>query len=740
MKTTLRRYALGVWYSLPVQLLLLHLKQYQVLLVFWALLFSVVNGSFLERLGAQILFLYPEYLGTVNALSTGLVGVSIAVFTITWNISTFILYARHLRFLATTTQPFLKYCLNNAIIPLIFLGFYLAKGIQYTHGQELLGANQITALALGFLLGFTLATAIGLGYFFGADATINRLMTSPVREEFERHKNSYGYPKKGRESLHVDWYLGTGLQWRRPRNVSHYDPEMIEGIFKQHHLAAIFSLLLAFAGLIISGYFLDNRFFQLPAAASITVFFALLIAVAAAFTYFLKGWAVLLALLLFLGINTLYRHNIFDPRNKAYGLSYQRQPFPAYSAAALSALASPQNIQADSLAYIERLNRWKARQPAPKPALVVVCVSGGGMRSATFTVNLLHRLDSLCGYGLMPATVMIGGASGGMMGAAWYRELCYRKRQGWLTPAEVAAHLPDISGDLLNPMMSTLVARDLFAPPQYFWYGGKRYKKDRGYAFEQKLNQNTRGWLNKTLMAYKTAEDSAIIPSLLMGPVITRDGRKLLVGTTPARFMMLPARLAMAPASEPDAIDFLSFFEQQEASQLSMLSALRMNATFPYVLPNVWLPSNPVVDVMDAGFRDNTGLETNLRFLYYFKDWIRDNCGKVVLIQVRDKPVGGWDLPYESNSVLDLVAKPALLTQSNLFRFQEYAQLEQLQWLQTQYGSSFSVHSFQYIPRKKSAAASLSFHLTQREKVDLRASIQNEANAAAMASVAAMLR
>jgi hypothetical protein len=107
---------------------------------------------------------------------------------------------------------------------------------------------------------------------------------------------------------------------------------------------------------------------------------------------------------------------------------------------------------------------------------------------------------------------------------------------------------------------------------------------------------------------------------------------------------------------------------------------------------------------------------------------------------VRDKPVGGWDLPYESNSVLDLVAKPALLTQSNLFRFQEYAQLELLQWLQTQYGSSFSAHQFQYIPRKKSAAASLSFHLTQREKVDLRASIQNEANAAAMASVAAMLR
>src|SRR4029079_7117625 len=103
-------YLNGFWYSLPVQLLLLHFKRYQVLLLFWFILFSTVNGTFMHRFGAHMLYLYPEYLGHVNALSLSLVGVAVAIFVMSWNITTFILHNKHIRFLATTTQPFLKYC------------------------------------------------------------------------------------------------------------------------------------------------------------------------------------------------------------------------------------------------------------------------------------------------------------------------------------------------------------------------------------------------------------------------------------------------------------------------------------------------------------------------------------------------------------------------------------------------------------------------------------------------------
>src|SRR6187402_1057321 len=98
----------GFFYSFPIQLLFLHFRKYQVLLLFWFILFSTVNGSFMKTFGADSLFLAPEYMGNVNALGSGIVGMSIGMFIISWNISSFILYCKHFRFLSSATNPFLK--------------------------------------------------------------------------------------------------------------------------------------------------------------------------------------------------------------------------------------------------------------------------------------------------------------------------------------------------------------------------------------------------------------------------------------------------------------------------------------------------------------------------------------------------------------------------------------------------------------------------------------------------------
>jgi len=181
-------------------------------------------------------------------------------------------------------------------------------------------------------------------------------------------------------------------------------------------------------------------------------------------------------------------------------------------------------------------------------------------------------------------------------------------------------------------------------------------------------------------------------------------------------------------ASDVDAIDFNSFFQQQNASNLSVLSALRMNATFPYVLPNVWLPSNPVIDVIDAGLRDNYGTETTLRFINVFKDWIQANTSKVVLIQIRDRTLGDWEPPSESNSLISLATKPFLLMQNNWFKLQDYYQADQLAYMYQNLGPQFYRLSFQYEPSTKDVAASLSFHLTAAEKKDIAHALDNSAN------------
>jgi hypothetical protein len=69
-----------------------------------------------------------------------------------------------------------------------------------------------------------------------------------------------------------------------------------------------------------------------------------------------------------------------------------------------------------------------------------------------------------------------------------------------------------------------------------------------------------------------------------------------------------------------------------------------------------------------------------------------------------------------------------LLTQNNLFRFQEYHQLRQLERIKQLMGNQFERVVFEYKPGNVKHPASLSFHLTQREKRDIVSSLRHSSN------------
>ena len=83
-------------------------------------------------------------------------------------------------------------------------------------------------------------------------------------------------------------------------------------------------------------------------------------------------------------------------------------------------------------------------------------------------------------------------------------------------------------------------------------------------------------------------------------------------------------------------IDFKRFFRKQDAGSLRFISALRMGATFPFITPNVQLPSSPQMETMDSGLSDNFGLQDALKFMFVFREWISNNTSGVVLITIRD--------------------------------------------------------------------------------------------------------
>ena len=374
------------------------------------------------------------------------------------------------------------------------------------------------------------------------------------------------------------------------------------------------------------------------------------------------------------------------------------------------------------------LNNWKSRQINEKPVMVFINVSGGGLRSATFVMNTLQQLDSITHGDIMRQTFLISGASGGMLSAAYYRELYNNKKKGGAINLHQSSYTDNITQDLLNPVFSSMISRDIFSPAQKFSVGPYRYIKDRGYAFEEKLNDNSGRILNKQLKNYVDDEKTAVIPMMIFNSVVTSDGRKMMIGTQPLSFMMKPAAFEKDTAYSPDAIDFAALFAKQDPMNLRMLTAMRMNATFPYVLPNVWLPTNPVVDVMDAGLRDNFGQETTLRFIDNFKDWITANTGGVIILQIRDREKDNWEHPLETGTITDIMLKPATMLQNNWFRLQDYFQNETFGSIADSSRFKLQRIAFTYVPKTEEKGAVLSFHLTASEKKDVIASFNTADN------------
>jgi hypothetical protein len=724
MKAILR----SILYSFPVQLMLLHLRKQQLLLAFWVFLAGAMNGSIMRSFGADSLLLAPEYMGQVNYWSGLFTGLALGVFIMSWNITSFLFFSNHFKFLAATSKPFRNYTINNLSIPILFLIFYFTCLIQYEQQSEMMRMMEIITLPLGILSGLFVFILLSFAYIAGTEKAIHRTLlpgkSKPTPWVWSIIKKTTS--TEDVRQLHVESYFAGFFKIRKPREVFHYNRRFVKRIFERNHVAAFLAIIFAFFLLMNYGYFLDMRVFQLPAAASILLFFSILISATGAFVYWLRGWSIIFIIMIGILISVLVDREVIDMRNKAFGLNYQQSSqWPEYSLDHLLSLSDQESRTRDSLQMIGVLNRWKEKQAADKPYLYLLSASGGGLRSAAFTFHAIRSLDSVMKGDLMKKIFLYSGASGGMLGTTYYRELYRRKNTGSNIDPMNPVYGDYIGKDLLNPIFSALVTRDLVTPSQYFSIGPCRYVKDRAFAFEEQFNANTGFILNGRLQDYRKEEQNAAIPLGLYLSTITQDGRKLMVCTQPVSFLMRPSPdSSRGITAEPDAIDYVSFFSKQNPYNLRLLTALRMNATFPYVLPNVWLPSRPVIDVMDAGMRDNYGQEMNFRFMYSFKKWIRENTSGVILLQIRDHIKAEKIVSARPNGLTDIFFKPLEALQNNIYYVQDYYQESMLSYLSQDVNIRRFV--FMYDPPKNLPNAALNFHLTAEEKRSVIESLSNQ--------------
>lgn len=229
---------------------------------------------------------------------------------------------------------------------------------------------------------------------------------------------------------------------------------------------------------------------------------------------------------------------------------------------------------------------------------------------------------------------------------------------------------------------------------------------------------------------------------MILAPTIINDGRKLYISPQHVSYMM-DLNDSSYTGEKIGGVEFLRFFEEQGSKDLRFLSGLRMSATFPYITPNITLPSQPAMEIMDAGITDNFGLSDAIRFLFVFKEWIAENTSGVVFVSIRDSQKEGPISKEDRLSLFERFSLPISSIYQNFESLQDITNDSKIEYAKAWFKGSIDRIDIEYIPQdwakenlstsdslrmENMQRASLSWRLTSREKESLDENIHTQKN------------
>lgn len=734
------------YYSLPAQLLVMQVRYQKYVLACWVFFFLVTTNNFGEMLGLPYLFLEPEYLGELSFVSMFLTGCGMGTFITAYMISAYISDSYRFHFLAMERRPFLVFYQNNLLIPISFMVVYSVSFIQFQTYNIGHFEWDIVGKLMGAYAGLAAVTLFILINFIRTNRTFVQAISEQAARKMASRRVIIEKARSGMGMrMRIDYYFSGLFRLDSPDPNEPADFRKLVKVLNANHGKALFLEFILLVLIMSLGLLEQNPTFQLPAGASIFFFFSIVLMLISAIIFWFRKLgpiAMLVIVLMFLVFDNV---RFFQNEHPALGMNYEVKPAD-YTLEHLVNNSTEDHIKADIAETTRMLDLWLAdyrayHGPNAKPKAIMVCTSGGGLRSAYFTTRVLQRLDSLSDGQMMESTRLITGASGGMVGAAYYRELHLLKKLGNLENPWLPEYYDRVTKDLLNRTILKIVT-SLFLPTAKEWVGGKKYDSDRGWSFDDQLVANLEVFQNRRLGDYVSWEESALIPQMIFSPVVINDGRRLYISAIPATYLTRSYNFDGSLEDGVSGIDFRRFFREQDADSLLFVTALRMNASFPMITPYVRLPSSPPMELIDAGVADNYGLETASRYLRHFAKWFRDNTAGLMLLQIRDSRLQSMDLPkYHSKNFVKQLLDPIGSTYSAYYMSNDLSTEQYIHAMDAMMFGTLKYASFQYEPTDTGGIrASLSWHLAPHEVASIDASLDGPENKALFERIVAWLK
>lgn len=264
------------------------------------------------------------------------------------------------------------------------------------------------------------------------------------------------------------------------------------------------------------------------------------------------------------------------------------------------------------------LRRHRSRD---RPVLVVVAASGGGIQAAAWTARVLTGLEEQCGPAFGRSVRLISAVSGGSVGAMYFVDAY--TQDGLPSDHGALEKIFELAGrSSLNEAAWGIAYPDLWrAVWPYFW---KNTIMDRAWAMEQAWKRGFPGSRAK-LSDWRPGVAAGWRPATAFNATVVETGERFL----------------LASFDVPEHWAAKSFYRLYRQKDVSLVTAVRLSATFPYVTPIARaLSDEPEYHIADGGYYDNFGVMTVVEWLNTVLPAYKQElpAGKVLLVQIRSAP------------------------------------------------------------------------------------------------------
>ena len=308
----------------------------------------------------------------------------------------------------------------------------------------------------------------------------------------------------------------------------------------------------------------------------------------------------------------------------------------------------------EALTPVRAFQRWHEEHPVSEyPTMVVVTTSGGGIKAAYWTTQVLTTLQKALGEKFSSSIALITSASGGSVGAMYFVD-AYTE-QGAPPMDKLAAINAAAASPSLAATAWGIIYPDLWRAT-FAIAGRLNPHQDRGWALEQTWAQRL-DKPQRTFADWREGIAAGWRPPVIFNTTIVETGERLLLTPLDQGVKVTDENVFSRPRY---------FSTLYPGYDIPVVTAARLSATFPYVTPvarAIDTPDAPDYHLADGGYYDNFGVVSALEWLNTVLPHAQTvGRRKVLLIQIEAAAFDeeGLPAPTENAGWFYNIAGPAI--------------------------------------------------------------------------------